>query len=231
MKSENQDEAVPESAEPKYEIEEVDSDDDSNLPQTPPTPPIDIPYISANASGDIKNIPNNPVGRIGGIIRPPTSMYTTTTPLNFIQDTDIPTQTTNPTTSQYMELVVDLKVIGALDVNSRISTTGKFLNIEQPGYIPIGIRRWYFSDNRDATIRRIERTIGSVSDCLLHTPLDSDRQQVATHLFKARSGLVNLKETYSGCIQTVARLDALINLTDTILSPIPVSTGGGAIVF
>ena len=36
------------------------------------------------------------------------------------------------------------------------------------------------------------------------------------HLLEAKKGLLNLRETYSNCIQTVARIDTLISKISTI---------------
>ena len=50
---------------------------------------------------------------------------------------------------EYDEVVVNLKVLASVSVNSKLYTRGSLLNIEQNSIIPEGIRSWYRDDNRD----------------------------------------------------------------------------------
>ena len=59
--------------------------------------------------------------------------------------------------AEYDEVVVNLKVIASITVNSKLYTKGSLLNIEQASIIPEGIRRWYRQDNRDEAIKKIDR--------------------------------------------------------------------------
>ena len=113
---------------------------------------------------------------------------------------------------EYDEVVVNLKVLASVSVNSKLYTRGSLLNIEQTSIIPEGIRRWYRRDNRDESIKKIDRTI---TKSMLYA---KKYPQVLQYLKESKTGLLNMKETYSLCIQTVARLDTVIAKIDSCIS-------------
>ena len=47
----------------------------------------------------------------------------------------------NITDVEYDEVVINLKVISNITVNSRLYTKGALLNLEQESYIPLSVRR------------------------------------------------------------------------------------------
>ena len=112
------------------------------------------------------------------------------------------------TDSEYDEVVVNLKVIASISVNSRLYTKGSLLNIEQASIIPEGIRRWYRQDNRDEAIKKIDRTITKSMNYTKTHP------QVLQYLNEAKVGILNMKDTYSLCVQTTARLETIIAKID-----------------
>ena len=104
---------------------------------------------------------------------------------------------------EYDEVAVNLKVIASIQVNTKLYTKGSYLNIEQPMFIPESVRRWYRQDSRDEAIKRIDRTISKAiayNDPVMREYLDS-----------AKVGITNMKETYSTCVQTMARLDTILD--------------------
>jgi hypothetical protein len=113
------------------------------------------------------------------------------------------------------EVMVNLKVIASISVNTKLYTSGTMLNIEQPGYIPEGLRRWYRQDNRDEAIKKIDRTISKVPSLLLALP---SNENILQSLEGAKVGLQNMAETYSSCVQTSARIGNLIDKIDTLLA-------------
>jgi hypothetical protein len=106
---------------------------------------------------------------------------------------------------EYDEVVVNLKVIASITVNTKLYTKGVYLNIEQPMYIPESLRRWYRQDSRDESIKRIDRTITKAVAYL------QKEKAMYQYLKEAKTGILNMKETYSTCIQTVARLDTILD--------------------
>ena len=109
---------------------------------------------------------------------------------------------------EYDEVVVNLKVIASITVNAKLYTKGSYLNIEQQSIVPESVRRWYRQDNRDESIKRIDRTI---TKAIAYLPREKAMQQ---YLKDAKIGILNMKETYSICVQTVARLDTILDKID-----------------
>jgi hypothetical protein len=107
------------------------------------------------------------------------------------------------------EVIINLKVITSLQINTKLSTSGVFLNIEKQGYIPERFLRWYRNDSRDEAIKKIDRIVQK-SLCFIKSN-DIDAKDITHYLLKSKNGLMNLKETYSNCIQTTARLDTIID--------------------
>ena len=112
------------------------------------------------------------------------------------------------------ELVVNLIVISKVQINTKLYTSGIYLNLEQPSYIPESVRRWVRQDSRDETIKKINRIVMRALEELKRDPDKNDAY--VFHLLEAKKGLLNLRETYSNCIQTVARIDTLISKISSI---------------
>ena len=108
---------------------------------------------------------------------------------------------------EYDEVAVNLKVIASIQVNTKLYTKGSYLNIEQPMFIPESVRRWYRQDSRDEAIKRIDRTISKAS-----AYNDPEMQK---YLEATKVGIMNMKETYSNCVQTMARLDTILDKINT----------------
>ena len=110
---------------------------------------------------------------------------------------------------EYDEMVINLKVLAQIQINTKLDTRGNFLNIENENiWIPSNIRRWYRRDNRDEAIKKIDRII-----CKATLYIDqhfSNSQSMISYLKDACIGIHNLKDTYSDCVQTNARLDTIL---------------------
>ena len=111
---------------------------------------------------------------------------------------------------EYDEVVVNLKVIASITVNTKLYTKGAYLNIEQHSIVPESVRRWYRQDSRDESIKRIDRTI---TKAIAYLSREKAMQQ---YLKDAKIGILNMKETYSICVQTVARLDTILDKIDIV---------------
>jgi len=112
------------------------------------------------------------------------------------------------------ELIVNLIVISKVQVNTKLYTSGIYLNLEQPSYVPESVRRWMRQDSRDETIKKINRIVMRALEELRRDDINNNSYKY--HLLEAKKGLLNLRETYSNCIQTVARIDTLISKISTI---------------
>lgn len=117
-----------------------------------------------------------------------------------------------PLDIEYDEVVVNLKVIASIAVNTKLYTKGAYLNIEQSSIVPESVRRWYRQDSRDESIKRIDRTIIKAI-----AYISKDKELVMHQYLKdAKIGILNMKETYSTCIQTMARLDTILDKIDLV---------------
>jgi hypothetical protein len=104
------------------------------------------------------------------------------------------------------EVNVNLTVLSKLPINTKLSTTGVYMNIEPLSYIPQSFRRWARGDNRDEMINKINRVVIKAISLLKQDPSDTE---MLGHLENANTGIANLIETYSTCVQTCARLDVI----------------------
>ena len=111
---------------------------------------------------------------------------------------------------EYDEVVVNLKVIASISVNSKLYTKGALLNLEQPSVVPISLRRWYRQDSRDDAIKKIDRVITKAFTYKSPT--------MSKYLTDAKTGFLNMKDTYSLCVQTSARLDTILDKIDVFLT-------------
>ena len=109
--------------------------------------------------------------------------------------------------SEIDEILINLKVLESLDINKKLITRDTYLNVEPNKTIPEFIRRWWRQDDRNETLRKIDDVIEKA----LRLRNEKDKSEVLDpYLINSIKGLRNLKQTYSLCIQTCARLDTII---------------------
>ena len=109
--------------------------------------------------------------------------------------------------SEIDEVLINLKVLESLEINKKLVTRDTYLNVETDKIIPVGIRRWWRQDDRNETLRKIDHIV----DKALRLRDDKDKSEVIDpYLIDSIKGLRNLKQTYSLCVQTCARLDTII---------------------
>ena len=105
------------------------------------------------------------------------------------------------------EIIINLKILQNLDKNQKIVTRGSYINIESPSVIPEFIRRWNRQENRVETIKKINNIVNAAIE-----NIDKDNVfNIKEYLTNAKTGILNLKETYSTCSQTCARIDIIID--------------------
>lgn len=119
--------------------------------------------------------------------------------------------------SEIDEVLINLKVLESLEINKKLVTRDTYLNVETDKIIPIGIRRWWRQDDRNETLRKIDHIV----DKALRLRDDEDKSGVIDpYLVNSIKGLRNLKQTYSLCVQTCARLDTIIDKINRNISVI-----------
>ena len=105
------------------------------------------------------------------------------------------------------EIIINLKILQSLDKNQKLVTRGSYINTESPSLIPEFIRRWNRQENRAETIKKINNIVNSAIE-----NIDKDNIfNIKEYLINAKVGILNLKETYSTCSQTCARIDIIID--------------------
>ena len=111
--------------------------------------------------------------------------------------------------SEIDEVLINLKVLESLEINKKLVTRDTYLNVETDKIIPVSIRRWWRQDDRNETLRKIDDV---VEKALRLRDDDKDKNEVIDpYLINSIKGLRNLKQTYSLCVQTCARLETIIS--------------------
>lgn len=111
--------------------------------------------------------------------------------------------------SEIDEVLINLKVLESLEINKKLVTRDTYLNVETNQIIPVSIRRWWRQDDRNETLRKIDDV---VEKALRLRDDDKDKNEVIDpYLINSIKGLRNLKQTYSLCVQTCARLETIIS--------------------
>jgi hypothetical protein len=100
------------------------------------------------------------------------------------------------------EVIVNLKILAKIQKGDRITTTSSYLNIEQRSLIPECLRRWKAGECRNESIRKINIIVNNA--ICSKTPIQD-------YLINSIEGLRNLQDTYTGDLQTVARIDTIID--------------------
>jgi len=109
------------------------------------------------------------------------------------------------------EIIVNLNVIRQIKKGQKVSTRGEFLDIETPYLVPECIRRWRRQETRNDMINCLNKVINSA----IH--LYRTDSSILPYIEKAVSGIDNLKQTYSMCHQTCARLDMILDKITKII--------------
>ena len=102
------------------------------------------------------------------------------------------------------EIIVNLKVLSELEQNKKLITKETFLNVEKSYFIPESLRRFYRRESRDETIKKIDLVINNALEKL------EDNPNLKEFIVNASKGINNLKQTYTDCNQTKARLDTIL---------------------
>ena len=115
--------------------------------------------------------------------------------------------------SEVDNLIVNLKVLSGLEQNKKLITKESFLNVETAILgLPESVRRYWRGDSRDEAIKKIDSIVSKSLE------LVDDHDRLKEHIEGSKKGIINLKETYSTCEQTKARLDTIIFKIDYKLS-------------
>jgi len=109
------------------------------------------------------------------------------------------------TSGEIDELKINLTIISKIQKNKKLFTKGEYLNLESEMLVPESVRRWWRGDNRNESINKLNTIINKSIRYM------KQNNGLYNFLKSAVKGLDNLKETYSDCTQTKARLDVIID--------------------
>ena len=105
------------------------------------------------------------------------------------------------------EIIVNLKLLEKIKKGQKLVTRDSYLNIESESLIPEFIRRWKRHDSRDESIKKINTVINAAITSIHQEP----NPMMKHYLSHSVIGIENLKDTYSMCHQTCARLDMILD--------------------
>jgi hypothetical protein len=107
--------------------------------------------------------------------------------------------------SDFDEVVINLNILASINPNKKLITKETYLNVEvQHMVIPEFLKRWYRGDGRNEGIKKIDSIIVKALKILNEYP------EIEQYLTNSIKGIDNLKATYSSDVQTVARLNTII---------------------
>ena len=102
------------------------------------------------------------------------------------------------------EIIINLKILQQLQKGQKLSTRDAYLNIESNYlFIPECVRRWRRQDNRNDSIKTVNRIINEA--------LAKNDPMINESMLGALQGISNLKDTYAMCHQTCARIDTILD--------------------
>jgi hypothetical protein len=120
------------------------------------------------------------------------------------------------------ELIINLNIIATIAPHKKLIIREQLLNVEKYDSTKINIyqsvSRWINGESRNATFAKIDKIITSSGNIInapnINTIADineyENKIKLYKYLKKSISGVVNLKDTYSTCPQSVARIEILI---------------------
>ena len=122
------------------------------------------------------------------------------------------------------EIISNLKFISNLKKLDKINT--KYMYKEQDGLFTRLNRTFFYNDNRKNTLKFIQTTIQSGFEILMfYERLDklSDKAMcvnIIQDIIQSKTGLQNLKETYSSDLQFVCNIDTILQTIDAKLKDV-----------
>ena len=104
------------------------------------------------------------------------------------------------------EIIINLKLLEQVEKGQKLITRDAYLNIEtQNIFIPEFVRRWRRQDSRHESVKVVNRVVNEA------ITLSKKDESIKSYINKAIPGIMNLKETYSMCHQTCARMDMILD--------------------
>jgi len=123
-------------------------------------------------------------------------------------------------TNRADRLLVNLTIIGSLLPHQRINAKSELLCVEPRTWLPEFVYRWWRADDRTICMRRLKEIIVEAIE-QIETAYQTGNKLTAakflSHVYNARPGLANMRQTYAIDLTTVARIDLLLGMCTDVL--------------
>jgi|TARA_B110000967_G_C18665265_1_gene450243 hypothetical protein len=117
----------------------------------------------------------------------------------------------------FENMLINLKVLQALNTNVRLDTTQTLFRIHSAGaWVPTFLRRWWAEQNRLTDITRIQTLYQDATKLVLDNHPQSIR--IKRYILDSKKGLSNLKTTYRHDPTVLALIDVILDSVGGLLS-------------
>jgi len=114
---------------------------------------------------------------------------------------------------EFENMLINLKVLQALNTNVRLDTTETLFKIHSAGaWVPTFIKRWWAQQNRLTDITRIQTLYQMATRLVVERHPQSER--IRKYLNDSKQGLANLKTTYRNDPTVMALIDVILDSVD-----------------
>jgi len=117
-------------------------------------------------------------------------------------------------------LLLNLEILSRVKPHEKVNAKAAVLHIEPNGWWPVGIARYWRSDDRGTLMSRVQALVEEAKRYLRNAQISCDGVRLKRFLRKLAmmiTGLTNLKQTYANDTQTVAHLELIIEYIKEVL--------------
>lgn len=114
-------------------------------------------------------------------------------------------------------ILINLKIIGKIKAEDRLSTKKGILSFEPKGYFQF-IRRWYHADSRTSAVEYIKSVVDQINEIITQKEINITsnmneriKNTISNDIQHAIKGLENFKLTYKNDVSLQAKIDILID--------------------
>jgi hypothetical protein len=107
--------------------------------------------------------------------------------------------------------LINLRVLSSLESHYRLDTTETLFKIHQAAnWIPVWMKRWWASQNRQTDISRIQSLYQKAIE-FLKEPDEAKSARMSQYVSDSKNGLQNLKTTYTNDKTMAALIDVILD--------------------
>ena len=107
--------------------------------------------------------------------------------------------------------LINLRVLKSLECHARLDTTERLFKIHTASqWVPIWVKRWWASQNRQTDIYRIQSLYQQAVECANQCS-STDATRMREYIEGSKRGLQNLQTTYTNDKTMVALIDVILD--------------------